>query len=177
MTTAEAMAVAVLKGDMVAARALADLLQEQYNTGAKEIPPIKHLKVDRSRLRAVFFADPDLGQGVGFDMTALQIAYDNWLAGREPLGLVGVSRVEFYEMPEQPGPPDSLNAEQASNLSAAYASAFTMGQTAMALHEQIAAEREACAKIAESYDDLCRSEWTENAAQMIADEIRARGQS
>ena len=41
MTTAEQMAVAVLKGDLDAARALATLLTEQYAAGGRELLPVK----------------------------------------------------------------------------------------------------------------------------------------
>jgi hypothetical protein len=97
---AESLALAVLRKDESAIGPLVDLLSEQYGTlGGKVLSPIANTQlaqVKKGRLRAIFFIGPD----ADVDQYSLESAYFNWLYYQEPLVLVGVQRVEFYEMPE-----------------------------------------------------------------------------
>jgi hypothetical protein len=102
LTTAEMMAVEVLRGDLGAARALADYLVENIASGGQEVLPVRSIQVDRKRVRVVLFVNPDafLDESPP-NREGLQSAVDRWLEGVEPLALVGIDRIEIYELPEK----------------------------------------------------------------------------
>lgn len=95
MTTAEAMAVAVLKGDLAAARALADHLLEEYGRGAEDLVPVRKVVADADKIRvALFFpAEAELD----YDQT--YHAVDNWVTRGHHLLLRGCERMDVYEFP------------------------------------------------------------------------------
>lgn len=98
MTTAEAMALAVLKGDIIAARQLADVLLEQYSQGHFEVPPLKII-TDHSRVRVVLYLKDNF-QAV--DVIELSTIIRDWLSPNNTnspaLSLIGVDRMEIYEV-------------------------------------------------------------------------------
>ncbi len=99
MTTAENMALAVLRGDLAAARALCDVLMESETYATKPIPPVRHVKVDRGRLRVLVTIPLDAGSSVHFNRDEIHEAVNRWLNGDENLILVGC-HLELFEMPE-----------------------------------------------------------------------------
>lgn len=101
-TTAEAMALAVLRGDLAAARALADYLLENVNGGAIEIPPIKVLRHDHKNLRVVLRTYECLGGDCTVDALETERAVTDWLEGKQHLVLKGM-HIELYELPEVAG--------------------------------------------------------------------------
>ena len=101
MTTAESMALAVLKGGLVAARALADLLMQEYSEGAKEMLPFKKLPFDVGRARVIVYLDGDTRLDER-DALPPEQAVADWLAGIGPLILCGIDRVEVYEIEPAP---------------------------------------------------------------------------
>lgn len=100
MTTAEAMAVAVLKGDLTAARALADLLVETVDRPA--VLPVRVVDVPAARVKAVVYVKPFVGRD---EHAAVIEAVTRWLSdGRyRTLSLDCVERIELYELPEANG--------------------------------------------------------------------------
>ncbi len=97
MTTAEQMAIAVLKGEMDTARILAAMLLDNAPLDATQQPAIKgRLTVNRGKLRVVLFAkDGD----VTWNYEETQREVRNWLDGRSScLCLHGIDRIEFYEL-------------------------------------------------------------------------------
>src|SRR5688572_4784577 len=109
LSTAERMAIAVLKGDLDAARLLATLLIDEYQEGAVPLPPVQRLKVSIDRVRCILYVqnEPDIEPD---SQDRLNAVFREWMSGeRLVLGLVGVERVELYELPEvQPSPPAAL---------------------------------------------------------------------
>lgn len=102
LTIAEQLAIAVLRGDTSAIGPMVDHLAEQYGAGAKEIRPLANTQlsqVDKGRLRAIFYVKGNLA-GESINLNGVMNAYAGWLYYGEPLVLVGIDRVEFYELPE-----------------------------------------------------------------------------
>lgn len=98
MTTAEHMAMAVLQGDMTAARALADMLLEDIDKGVL-IPHTKKITSDINKVRVVVFFPCQIdGIDVEIDQDGLRDAIENWITGGGPLVLVGADRLELYEL-------------------------------------------------------------------------------
>lgn len=98
MTTLEEMAIAVLKGDIAAARALADSLREEHSTGMMELPPVHKIKYDVDKVRVVAFVPMDVD--IVINHTEIQRAVRDWISGKDTvLTLLGVSRIELYEIP------------------------------------------------------------------------------
>lgn len=101
MTTAEAMAIAVLKGDMVAARALADHLCETEVNREKQLLPVKTFKVESNDIRVIAFVEPSLVNDVRLNEAGLRHSFKRWLSGEDrTLALTGFSHVELYEFPK-----------------------------------------------------------------------------
>jgi hypothetical protein len=99
-STAEQMAIAVLRGDYTSAKALADLLQQEMADGAVPIPLVRKITCSLDKLRVcVFFpADSD----VVIDRQGMRDAIGAWLESRRPdqaLLLYGATHIELYEMP------------------------------------------------------------------------------
>jgi hypothetical protein len=100
MTTLEAMALAVLKGDLAAARALADSLREEYGEGGIELPPVRKITASPERLRVV--AHFPLSPDIEVDDDSVKRGIVEWLTGKtRVLGLVGCERFDLYEFPEK----------------------------------------------------------------------------
>jgi hypothetical protein len=97
---AEQMAIAVLKGDISAAQALADLLSEQVNTTKCQIPPVHRLTTSKDKLRVVFYFKDGVGPD-DINFTNVERVVNQWLDGQSgrPLYLTGVDKVEFFELP------------------------------------------------------------------------------
>lgn len=102
MTTAEAMAVAVLKGDLTAARALAEHLTEEYATGWPVLP-VHKITCSPDRIRvAVFLREGTDEAAVDWEM--LRTSIRSWVSHDvdpgDALVLLRVERIELYELPE-----------------------------------------------------------------------------
>jgi hypothetical protein len=97
MTTLESMAIAVLRGDLAAARALADSLREEHSEGMMELPPVHRIKCDRDKLRVIVFCPIE----VVIDKRGIHEVVEKWIAGNgsKTLAVQGVERIELYEMP------------------------------------------------------------------------------
>ncbi len=96
------LAIAVLQGDEAAAHALADLLCEESAGLIREIPPIRELRVDKGRLRAVFYA----GNGsVIPNWREVQHAYEQWRDHGQVLILAN-ARMDLYLLPKEMVPND-----------------------------------------------------------------------
>ncbi len=91
------MAIAVLKGELDTARILAAMLLDNAPLDASQLPAIKgRFTVDRSKLRVVLFASSD---DPTWNYEETQRGVRDWLDGTIPaLCLVGIDRVEFYEL-------------------------------------------------------------------------------
>lgn len=97
MTTAEAMAQAVLRGDKVAARGLADLLYEEETLG--KFRPV--VRVLGKNVRAVLTTHPELGGEVEVDVAYLKEAVSDFLSGKARFLAVSGMKVELYEFPDE----------------------------------------------------------------------------
>jgi hypothetical protein len=94
---AEQMALSVLRGDMSAAMALADLLSE--NRDAVEVEPLIKIDVPLSRIRILLLADSDYNAQLDEDAT--REAIRQWLhEPYRPLLLTGVRAMQIYQLPE-----------------------------------------------------------------------------
>lgn len=99
LTTAQLLAISVLQGDETALRPLLDELIEQGKEGGVRLPPVNKITVTKDRLRVIIYVGSD---DVEIDRASLDQAVKNWLSGKAQwLGLVGVDRVEIYELPEK----------------------------------------------------------------------------
>lgn len=102
LSVAEQMAVAVLKGDMDAARMLADKLVDDIQNGVNELLPVKQIKTSVKNIRvAVYFPVTVDGHQVGVDLDNTREAVREWLEEGGPLVLLGADRIELYELPEK----------------------------------------------------------------------------
>lgn len=100
MTTAELMALAVLRGDLDAARGLADHLMNDLEGTKVHLPAVKKFPMDLSKLRFVFYADTGCSGNVQINRQSLLQGVEEWLRGdTQVLGLIGVERMEVYELP------------------------------------------------------------------------------
>lgn len=102
LTIAEQLALAVLRGDASAIGPMVDHLAEQYGGGGREIRPLKNTQlaqVDKYRLRAIFYVS-DKVKDPTINLNGMLNSYNGWLYYGEPLVLVGIDRVEFYELPQ-----------------------------------------------------------------------------
>ncbi len=101
MTTAEAMAVAVLKGDMVAARALADHLCETAWRGAVELPPVRSIVADTERLRVIVYPKDGVQMLAETELVRFREQTKRWIDGEYNRIVVpfGIDRIELYEFP------------------------------------------------------------------------------
>lgn len=97
MTAAESMALAVLKGDMIAARALADHLTGELAEGPA-VPPVAAFRVGSGKLKAVVRPAEHGGiSPVGMRVVAEGVA--DWLSGRiDTMVLPPGWTVELYEI-------------------------------------------------------------------------------
>jgi hypothetical protein len=97
---AEQMAIAVLKGDISAAQALADLLSEQVNTTKCQIPPVHRLTTSVDKLRVVIYVKDDVAVH-SEDRDHIVVTTGQWLSGKSnaPLLLQGIDRIELFELP------------------------------------------------------------------------------
>lgn len=100
MAEAEKMALAVLKGDVAAACALADALRDEHGEGRVTIPHVKTITANRDRLQAVLTTQESLGGDVEIrDGPGLQRLVEEWLRGElKVLTLVGLN-MALYELP------------------------------------------------------------------------------
>ena len=96
----EQLAIAVLRGDEAAARALADLVGESTALPGAYVPPLKSFALNSGALRVVLFTHPSLGGDVRVDVEHLREAYDEWLRGEAPLMLSGM-QADLYLLPER----------------------------------------------------------------------------
>jgi hypothetical protein len=114
MTTAEQMALEVLKGDSVAAKALADLLLENVAHGEIPVLTVKTLSIsDPSRLRVVLYFKE--GEEHSYErIIQLERYVREWLGSGHlgVLSLQGVDRIEIYELPKSEGALSSDGEEE-----------------------------------------------------------------
>jgi hypothetical protein len=121
LSTAERLALAVLKGDQSAALALADHIQEEWNKGGKRLFPVVKVDCPFEQLRVVLF----LRDGVVFDRNRMQ-EYDEqfqyWIRGQvQWTALSGAERLEIYQLPLPPihevqGPTSRLRDEDVKKM-------------------------------------------------------------
>jgi hypothetical protein len=103
LSTAQALAVAVLQGDLDAIAPLLDHLTELGTADGRRLVPVRSLVVDSpERLRAVFYTEPDMDLShLEGEREHFQRLWQEWLAGDTPaLALTGIARMEVYEIPE-----------------------------------------------------------------------------
>lgn len=98
-TQMEALALAVLRKDMDAARALCDMIQEEEALGVR-IPPVKKIAVDVDKIRVcVFFPARIDGEDTEIvDVEGINEMVTNWIVNGGSLVLRGAERIEIYEM-------------------------------------------------------------------------------
>jgi Bacterial RNA polymerase, alpha chain C terminal domain len=100
MTTAEMLAIAVLKGDESAIAPLLDCLLETLPDRERQLLPVKTFKVESNDLRVILFVDRENAHSVLTDWTSIQESIEMWMKGRQAvLPLIGISRIELYEFP------------------------------------------------------------------------------
>lgn len=98
LTTEEAMALAVLRGDRAAALALADSLTESRRLS--QIVPFRRIGVDRNSLRIALFLDQEVNGVLGVNERVAEVV-GNWIDGRRLLILPHWVRwMEIYEFPK-----------------------------------------------------------------------------
>lgn len=108
LSTAEQLALAVLRGDADAALALADEVQQTMAGTAGRLRPlagheVRRVTVERHRLRFLIFLkdnveppDPGVRENVARELEA-------WLTEQNhPLMVNGVERIEIYQLSEEP---------------------------------------------------------------------------
>lgn len=101
LSTEECLAIAVLKGDMTAALALVDLLQERYSGGAVKMVPIKQITCTMDRVRAAFTVEQWAALTIAEEeVDRVLNAYTLWLQNGVPIVLHGM-KMELYELPEE----------------------------------------------------------------------------
>lgn len=106
MKTAEQMAIAVLRGDMVAACQLADFLQD-HRVEAWTIAPVTHrMTCQKDGLLAVFTTHESLGGDVAVDRASVLEEWRLWSPQR-PMILAGM-RVDLYELTDAVETPDAV---------------------------------------------------------------------
>lgn len=99
MSTAEQLALAVLKGDNGAMEMLLDSLLQDRKSTAGILTPIHKITVDRKRLRVVAYVSESLGADVLLDRDHITSSVAAWLDGiTSVLILQGFSRIELYEL-------------------------------------------------------------------------------
>lgn len=94
------MALEVLRGNMTAAKAIADWLFVTH-ANALITPPVQRLSVSVDRVKVVLFMDDRVASEEWLlDEEGTRKAVKNWLAdtSHKPLILVGVERIEVYEL-------------------------------------------------------------------------------
>jgi hypothetical protein len=98
MTTAEKLALAVLKGDDDAVWPLIDALMETTEPNSRRLPPIRKLTCAREKLRVAVFCR--LGHPLPRDtVEGLTQIIEDWLVNDRPIIMNGVERLELYELP------------------------------------------------------------------------------
>jgi hypothetical protein len=103
VTTAEVMALAVLKGDLTAARALAESLMEDYEANGHELPPVTKITAPIEKVRvAVYLSSDETDQRlIPDELQAVRENVLNWLRGdANILIMTGIDRIELYELPD-----------------------------------------------------------------------------
>lgn len=102
LTTAQKLALAVLMGDVEAALPLADCVLEEHGKGGERLEPVRKVTCSLDRVRVIAYAEDKDGI---WDDVAFEAIVQSWLRGeRASLALIGVDRIEVYEMPERPLP-------------------------------------------------------------------------
>jgi hypothetical protein len=96
---AQRMADAVKAGDMAAARALADLLQEEVKAEYKVAVSGRRIACDLSRVKVVLYVKDGMEMDED-DVQSTRDAIDGWMrdGGAPVLMLRGVDRVEIFEV-------------------------------------------------------------------------------
>lgn len=105
LTTAEEMALLVLRRDeqsMEAARGLARYLIDETSDGSDPLPVVRRVTCPKERLRCVFFVRE--GYEVCEDRNTLEEGFRQWVESGRPMALVGIDRIEIYEI-SSPTPP------------------------------------------------------------------------
>ncbi len=97
MTTAEQMAIAVLKGDMTAARALADLLCDEVNIGSRVHKPNKVVGNHRHYQCIAYLKDTAENIEDKNVAYGVRISLEEWVEQGGVLMLREVDRVEIYD--------------------------------------------------------------------------------
>lgn len=104
LSTLDQLCVATLQRDWVAARALYDLMGEEFVQGGQQILPVRRINVPRHRLKIVARTDPRMPGNLDIDARSIVTSVEGWLDDPEgsPLVLNGML-LELYEMPDTPG--------------------------------------------------------------------------
>src|SRR5262245_26504652 len=104
MTTKEALALAVLRGDDAAAAALADEVISTVDRSEIQVLRVKKVDVPLARGREALFAE---SEDTEYDREYVEQVVRHWLRGSQVvLPLSGFTRMEVYELP--PPPPTSV---------------------------------------------------------------------
>ena len=108
------LAISILKDDLVAARALADLIKEELDS--IPILPIKKIECSVENIRVVLYFREDINPE-DLDNEQTKQVIGRWLRGEEGhLGLFGVERVELYEVLNQSSATKNPNQDVQSLL-------------------------------------------------------------
>lgn len=108
MTLEEEMALAVLRGDPAAARALADRLCENERAGVLSIAPVKEITVPFDRVRVIVqfpLEDRNGNEVMVQDPETMKRAVEDWLRNGTTLAILGAVSVRVYQLPEGFVPP------------------------------------------------------------------------
>ncbi len=98
LSTEESLAVAVLRGDLTAACALADLLLERH--GQQRIVPVTRFSVGVERIRAVLTVPEDTTDPSFDELIRWQEMVRSWLRGTGQMILPSGAHLDLYELPE-----------------------------------------------------------------------------
>lgn len=101
LSTAQMMALEVLKGDLTAAKMLADALVEEFSVDAVHLPPIQKINCSYRNIRVVFYLCSDVDPSE-VNLQDITNRIQDWLLGRVTGGLVlrGIDRLELYQLPD-----------------------------------------------------------------------------
>lgn len=102
ITTEEALALAVLKGDMMAALALADLVQETFGEGVPINTQKTKLKLDKivgKKYKAIMYSDQPENRALMYD-SAIYLRELLTNPDMHVVQVAGISKVEIFEVEE-----------------------------------------------------------------------------
>jgi hypothetical protein len=102
MREAEQMALAVLKGDVVAAAALADMLMMSVDSREVRMPPVSRINIPVERIRVAVTLLPDATATLAEAREASYRPIVAWLRGNDKILFLKGLKIDLYEMPKIP---------------------------------------------------------------------------